>query len=575
MLVLVLLLLLAMPAGAGQLTPNLGLTLMDYGEMRFDQSYNATVLVLDQYVCRKDQSCTVSGDWDIALKDYGCTEAQILVWDNTNEVWECADETGGGGASVALDLGDNGPPNESDGLTEIAITNDTNSIFIESAANKLLINVSADWPQADLADNLGCSGCVDATDMGINSVGSQELDAPLVAAELEAEISLASIQDSIINSLVDVDTTTDPPATNEVLKWNGSNWVPTAYNYSFAFSIATYSDGEISPQLIGSGVWELAGNVTWTMTYNNGPPTAGDIILQSDDTSYTYWTTNPQVLTTPFATDTSDLATNYPTIKDKYVRFHLDVDKGAENAQQDEFVFFYNLIWWGESTVGTGLTEANVEAVGYSLVSNTIARTVSLAPTASEYLVYAYPNSYTDLLYGSDYETNGNTSFRYNGLSVAMNRDNGALSITNSSGYNENYEVYVSTLTNLGAYQLAVNTGNQSINRLYYGKTTKTSGYNETDVEGLVNNPISNDNTQIWSSITTGSGEYMLFAFPKRLTPSIPLFCIGGFEGGFESPETVGVTNVNGWSEDYYVWRSTNANLGATIVHTVTASCGE
>jgi hypothetical protein len=110
---------------------------------------------------------------------------------------------------------------------------------------------------------------------------------------------------------------------------------------------------------------------------------------------------------------------------------------------------------------------------------------------------------------------------------------------------------------------------------LYYGKTTKTSGYNEADVEGLVNNPISNDNTQIWSSITTGSGEYMLFAFPKRLTPSIPLFCIGGFEGGFESPETVGVTNVNGWSEDYYVWRSTNANLGATIVQTVTASCGE
>jgi hypothetical protein len=59
----------------------------------------------------------------------------------------------------------------------------------------------------------------------------------------------------------------------------------------------------------------------------------------------------------------------------------------------------------------------------------------------------------------------------------------------------------------------------------------------------------------------------MLFAFPKRL--GTVTFWVGGFQGGFEDPETVSVTNANGWTEDYYVWRSTNSNLGATVVETM------
>ena len=101
---------------------------------------------------------------------------------------------------------------------------------------------------------------------------------------------------------------------------------------------------------------------------------------------------------------------------------------------------------------------------------------------------------------------------------------------------------------------------------MYYGLTVKTDTFLEADIEGLGTNEITNDNTQTWSSVTTGVGEYMLFSFPKRL--GIPTFWVGGFEGGFESPETVSVTNANGWTEDYYAWRSTNSNLGETSVET-------
>lgn len=58
---------------------------------------------------------------------------------------------GGGGTDVALDLGDNGS-NESSAISEIAITGDTNSIFTEPSADKLLIAVGNDWPKADVSD---------------------------------------------------------------------------------------------------------------------------------------------------------------------------------------------------------------------------------------------------------------------------------------------------------------------------------------------------------------------------------------------------------------------------------------
>jgi len=57
------------------------------------------------------------------------------------------------GSSIILDLGDDGG-NDSVALGEIAVTNDTNAIFSEPSADKLLIDLSKDWPKADTADAL-------------------------------------------------------------------------------------------------------------------------------------------------------------------------------------------------------------------------------------------------------------------------------------------------------------------------------------------------------------------------------------------------------------------------------------
>ena len=73
-----------------------------------------------------------------------------------------------------------------------------------------------------------------------------------------------------------VDTTTASAVLNDVLKWNGSDWVPgTAGDTTeFTFSIDTFDDGISGGdlnQLIGAGQWKAVGEVTFTATYSNKP----------------------------------------------------------------------------------------------------------------------------------------------------------------------------------------------------------------------------------------------------------------------------------------------------------------
>lgn len=73
--------------------------------------------------------------------------------DTTNGEIDVTIDVSDTGSDVTLDLGDDGS-NESTALTEIATTNDTNSIFTEPSADKLLIDMSQNWPTADTANGL-------------------------------------------------------------------------------------------------------------------------------------------------------------------------------------------------------------------------------------------------------------------------------------------------------------------------------------------------------------------------------------------------------------------------------------
>lgn len=73
-------------------------------------------------------------------------------------------------------------------------------------------------------------------------------------------------------------------------------------------------------------------------------------------------------------------------------------------------------------------------------------------------------------------------------------------------------------------------------------------------------------------SVTAGEGEYIYYCLPKSMGACS--FKVGGFDGGFELVATLEDTddsanayeNEHGHREAYYIYRSTNAGLGATTV---------
>lgn len=62
----------------------------------------------------------------------------------------------------------------------------------------------------------------------------------------------------------------------------------------------------------------------------------------------------------------------------------------------------------------------------------------------------------------------------------------------------------------------------------------------------------------------TNQDMYIWYAYPLRYGKATPF--MDTYEGGFEEPYAIDVTNSKGYKEQYYVYRSTNKNLGRTII---------
>lgn len=65
-------------------------------------------------------------------------------------------------------------------------------------------------------------------------------------------------------------------------------------------------------------------------------------------------------------------------------------------------------------------------------------------------------------------------------------------------------------------------------------------------------------------TVNAAPGAYIWYACP--VSYGAPNFNVGGFDGGFSLAATFDFTNASGYTEEYQVWRSDNAGLGATTV---------
>jgi len=252
--------------------------------------------------------------------------------------------------------------------------------------------------------------------------------------QLQTDITGAGPSGSI-NGLADCDTTTDLPANNEVLKWNGTNWVPAVYNASFTFSIASFTDtGGATTVEIGTGEWKAIGAISFSSTYNNGPASNGYITQGA-------WS-NLTLTGGAFQGPTvSTESVDYPSVGGTRT-FTLNATDGTTNVTNNNTYYFYAYRYWGVSS-NTSLTEAQIEALAGSDLVNNNNKTFSVTAAAGEYIYWSYPKRL------------GTSTFTVGGFEGGFEAPS-TVSVTNSKGVTEDYYSYRSTNSGLGTTTVGV-----------------------------------------------------------------------------------------------------------------------
>lgn len=101
------------------------------------------------------------------------------------------------------------------------------------------------------------------------------------------------------------------------------------------------------------------------------------------------------------------------------------------------------------------------------------------------------------------------------------------------------------------------------LNKAYWGVDTIPGTLNSAFVLGLANSVLTGTKART-ITVNATSGKYIWYAVPTSFGTCS--FKIGGFDGGFEAPATISLTNASGHTENYYVYCSTNPSLGNTTV---------
>lgn len=128
-------------------------------------------------------------DGDVLLYNSGWTrlakgsENQVLKMGASLPAWG-TDATGAGGSAIIFDIGDDGG-NDSIDVNEIATTGDTNAIFTEPTADKILIDLTKKWPAADTATTATTATTANAGDSATAFFSSGTLENTLLDADLQ------------------------------------------------------------------------------------------------------------------------------------------------------------------------------------------------------------------------------------------------------------------------------------------------------------------------------------------------------------------------------------------------------
>lgn len=100
-------------------------------------------------------------------------------------------------------------------------------------------------------------------------------------------------------------------------------------------------------------------------------------------------------------------------------------------------------------------------------------------------------------------------------------------------------------------------------NAVYYGVKTLGTSIDNAFVTSLTEKTLQSTRAKTFT-VTAGVDQYIWYALP--VSYGACKFNVGGFDGGFSLAETISFTNDSGYTENYYIYKSDNANLGTQTV---------
>jgi len=424
----------------------------------------------------------------------------------------------------------------------------------------------------------------------VNAKGKINLGADTDAEKrLEFESGSVSGSSSSTGSfgLVQIDgknMDTNGIARDQVLMFNGTNFVPAAPTATFEFTIADFDMNHTStPVLISTGSWKDVGALGFTASYNNGPPDgyngsaegAPQIRGYVDGSVSSSYDMYP--LSSSFTTGTNSMIISYPPDSTDDIRFRLYASAGSDtdNDYTDQRIYFYNQFVYGDLSANNGFTQANIRtlAAANTATSNDTSRTLTVSVGSSNYLCFAHRTGDTNVAQVQCGTGN-------NILTVAMDRTDATtitplketVSYLNTAGYTENFYVYASKLANIDAHSTTFNTLTSTVkkNYFYWGYDAQADTYDESFLETAGswddhNANSSYDDGTITSqtlSVGTFTSKYVIIAFPDRYGDNDSEFAFKDNSTGLPFDVTkqsdVTITNAVGFQETYHVWRSTN-----------------
>lgn len=399
-----------------------------------------------------------------------------------------------------------------------------------------------------------------------------------IAATITAK-TLTDAESHLIDALTDVDTTTNAPALSEVLKWNGTNWVPAVYSYSFTFSLDTFTATSFTgTALIGAGTWKAIGAVQFDASYTNMPGgTTATVALTG---SASDWSGLSMAGATGPTTNAT--AITYPTTRTGTLTVTITPSNSPTPATRADTESFSNTMRYGTNANGIGAqTEANVEALTeVAGPDETRSQTISniATGTAGHFLTFSYADVLSDVAQVQRDSGFGFVTASFNSTATTLAptvQTSGLTTVTNSAGFVEAFAAITARLADLtnGTNDFKLLTTSTAINYIYWGELNVASTadgaavYTEANVE---NNTASqpgkvgsNSMTSRSMTVNATASEYTYIAYPARLGVLTSIM-IGGFESLTDfwkdhgSGTELAITNPEGYQENYYVYVSKN-----------------